>query len=711
MEMKIKIKISQIVFLAIIVLAVLTVFATPAMAKPPIPDAGSYHYTTTNLSATIGETYSNYWLYLTTDNCFDEHFAVWVDGNILTSDSDSSDFTVTQEFGTGDTAILTAGDIQVNRKIIPNGVDSFKIEYTITNNGASQLSDLRLFQVLDYDIYDPPYDYAWYVPETDWIWMIDERYYQCGYSGDIPSTRHGCDLWSTQIYTDYNDGDLNNQNRYPAAGTEDAGTGLQWNLGSLATGSSTSVTVTFWFGVPAGEEAPPTLCTAPDPPSHDFGNVPSGETRTWTFDITNCGSGTLTWSVNDDQPWISMGPTSGTTTTETDTVTVTIDTTGLTCDAEYTGTITVNSDGGIKTGTIRVYVPCAAVPTLCTDPDPLSHDFGNVPSGETRTWTFDITNCGSGTLTWSVNDDQPWISMGPTSGTTTTETDTVTVTIDTTGLTCDAEYTGTITVNSDGGIKTGTIRVYVPCAAVPTLCTDPDPLSHDFGNVPSGETRTWTFDITNCGSGTLTWSVNDDQPWISMGPTSGTTTTETDTVTVTIDTTGLTCDAEHTGIVTVNSDGGIKTGTIRVYVPCAAEPFVVSSDNTGTEKNVFDLNEDVYCYAGNLPASDPTVDIYIVPNRVWSVNDPIGSDVSGGFETVFTDVFGDIGATLIWTPPVTAGKYDIIVDVNQDGILDANEPVDGLTMEGFEEIPEFPTVVIPVVTILGLMFLFQRRKD
>ncbi|MDF1558275.1 MAG: PEF-CTERM sorting domain-containing protein, partial [ANME-2 cluster archaeon] len=27
------------------------------------------------------------------------------------------------------------------------------------------------------------------------------------------------------------------------------------------------------------------------------------------------------------------------------------------------------------------------------------------------------------------------------------------------------------------------------------------------------------------------------------------------------------------------------------------------------------------------------------------------------------------------------------------------------------EIPEFPTVALPIAAILGLMFLFQRRKD
>jgi len=272
----------------------------------------------------------------------------------------------------------------------------------------------------------------------------------------------------------------------------------------------------------------------------------------------------------------------------------------------------------------------------------------------------------------------------------------------------------------------------MPVAGSYHYCTDPDPPSHDFGNVFLGGTRTWTFNITNCGEGILEWNVSDDQTWISMDPTSGTTTTEIDTVTVTIDTKGLTRNTEHTGTITINSNGGTKTGTIRVYViypnteeqtlstntvpyatvPYAAEAYVHSSNDTGAEKNVFALGENVYCYAGDLPDNYQTVDIYVVPNREWSVNDQIGPDVGDGVETVSTDGSGIIDVTLIWIAPLTAGNYDIIVDVDHDGVLDAGEPVDSFTIEvDIEEIPEFPTLAIPIIAMLCLAFIFQRRKN
>ena len=120
------------------------------------------------------------------------------------------------------------------------------------------------------------------------------------------------------------------------------------------------------------------LRTRPDPPSHDFGEVPVGETRQWSFQISKSGSGctggTLTWSVSADQPWITnIEPTSGSTQSELDTVTVTVDTTGLEPCHYYQGTITIASNSGIARGIISIH------PMADRDSDTVPDDRDNCP--------------------------------------------------------------------------------------------------------------------------------------------------------------------------------------------------------------------------------------------------------------------------------------------------------------------------------------------
>ena len=210
-----------------------------------------------------------------------------------------------------------------------------------------------------------------------------------------------------------------------------------------------------------GEVPDPKLCANPE---HDFGVVQPDQTKTWQFGVTNCGgAGTLTWTVSGDPAWITVSPAVG---TDAGTVTVTIKTAGLS-DGTHTGTVTVASDYGTETGTITVDVQSTQVdPKLCANPE---HDFGVVQPDQTKTWQFGVTNCGgAGTLTWTVSGDPAWITVSPAVG---TDAGTVTVTIKTAGLS-DGTHTGTVTVASDYGTKTGMIRVNVqtsPPAEVPTF--------------------------------------------------------------------------------------------------------------------------------------------------------------------------------------------------------------------------------------------------
>lgn len=158
----------------------------------------------------------------------------------------------------------------------------------------------------------------------------------------------------------------------------------------------------------------------------------------------------------------------------------------------------------------------------------------------------------------------------------------------------------------------------------------------------------------------------------------------------------------------VKKRGGGGGGGARIK---AKIPVVTVCDKNGTEKSVFGLDESVYFRAEGLPGNKH-LDISVVPNREWGIGDPIGEDVTNdGINTVLTDDYGKLPTVEIWAPPLTAGKYDVVVDINQNGRLDEGEPVDDFTATaGFEVIPEFLTVAIPIVIVLIIFMLFQRGK-
>ena len=135
---------------------------------------------------------------------------------------------------------------------------------------------------------------------------------------------------------------------------------------------------------------------------------------------------------------------------------------------------------------------------------------------------------------------------------------------------------------------------------------------------------------------------------------------------------------------------------------------VTSCDGNGLRKDIFDLSDDVYCKAEGLPPSS-YVDIYVVNNKdKWQAGDVL-NDVSDCVSTSFTGRNGSI-FTKIWGAPLTQGSYDIVVDVNRNGKWDIDEPIDSKVDVGFEAIPEFPTVAIPLFILLLLIFFFHRKR-
>ncbi|MCH8837412.1 MAG: carboxypeptidase regulatory-like domain-containing protein [Candidatus Marinimicrobia bacterium] len=274
-----------------------------------------------------------------------------------------------------------------------------------------------------------------------------------------------------------------------------------------------------------------------------------------TFTISNTGVGTLTWNIISNANWVTVNPASGSTETETDVVTVTVNRTGMSYGNHYE-TITVTSNTNSKTIDILMTIQNPNQPQLSVSP--ITLDF----SVSATQMSFYITNSGTGMLTWNITDDKAWISADPQSGTTETETDEIVVTLDRLGHS-PGTYTGTITASSDGGNENITVAMTVPDK--PTLSIIPTSL--DFS---TSETML-SFDVANAGSGDLTWSVTDNQEWITPSPISG---TNYSSVNVSVSRNGLST-GDYSGTVTVSSNGGTGDVSVLMNVPADLPPAAV----------------------------------------------------------------------------------------------------------------------------------------
>jgi hypothetical protein len=132
-------------------------------------------------------------------------------------------------------------------------------------------------------------------------------------------------------------------------------------------------------------------------------------------------------------------------------------------------------------------------------------------------------------------------------------------------------------------------------------------------------------------------------------------------------------------------------------VNSAQAQSIISCNSTGSEINTFYTNETVYAASSiNISTTSTPVYIYIVSdNNTWA-NGTALTDVSGGDETATTNSSGYLEIKRIWSPTLTIGKYDIVVDVNGDGIYNSSiDYVDSLTATGFEVIPlPIPTLAL-----------------
>ena len=110
---------------------------------------------------------------------------------------------------------------------------------------------------------------------------------------------------------------------------------------------------------------------------------------------------------------------------------------------------------GAPTGTRDGPIVDIGPPILKVNPSLL--EFRIVPKGETKVKTFTISNVGKATLRGEISADRAWISVNPTSFRDNYLE--VLVTVNTETLGAWRTHTGTVTVNSTGGVGTVTVSV------------------------------------------------------------------------------------------------------------------------------------------------------------------------------------------------------------------------------------------------------------
>ena len=387
------------------------------------------------------------------------------------------------------------------------------------------------------------------------------------------------------------------------------------------------------------------------PMSLDHATI-AGSGATWTdnLQVSNTGTGALTWTATEDRDWISLGTSSG---TNNGTIPVTINSAGLS-GGTYRDEIVISAPGATGSPARVAVTLTVFAPGLAINPGSIQE---TAPSGSTtpKTRNLHLTNSGTGALNWSASKSQAWLSLSKTSG----------------GLPEDVLVTLDPTAQPPGMLR-DTIVFTAPELPTPVkvpvdfeitqagLSVSPPSITASADN---NKKQDYDLTITNSGGGTLAWFAGADQPWISLGSLGG---LAPSTLRVTLDPQGLS-PGVHFGSVTVSSPGAVGSPfTVPVQLTITQQACgVISIDPDVVRTSPVDEND---CIAPHRPGSYANVYGFNA-----SPGDTISMRLTASFDAylIFTDGAGNVlaqndecpgesGTACIRNFPITAGGRYLI---------------------------------------------------
>jgi hypothetical protein len=154
---------------------------------------------------------------------------------------------------------------------------------------------------------------------------------------------------------------------------------------------------------------------------------------------------------------------------------------------------------------------------------------------------------------------------------------------------------------------------------------------------------------------------------------------------------------ENPYTLTMDSDHSLKATFIE------STPIMVESSNSaGDQMDYFEVGATVYIVGSGYSAST-TYNLYVVEDvPTWIDSMTIPTRVPGTVPTISSNSEGTIPATVAWSNPQIEGKFDIVIDVNNNGVY--NPGVDALDDNDIEVTAG---MVIPELSPFSFLLLFS----
>jgi hypothetical protein len=162
-----------------------------------------------------------------------------------------------------------------------------------------------------------------------------------------------------------------------------------------------------------------------------------------------------------------------------------------------------------------------------------------------------------------------------------------------------------------------------------------------------------------------------------------------------------------------SEDDAYWSEAVYLYPP-DMNPSINSCTSLEVQTDSFELEETIYMM-GTGYAPSTSFPVYVVVDTTWTDGMTIPSRVVDTATFITSNTGGDIEASEVWSSPLNLGKYDVVVDVNGNGVYD--EGVDALddsdleVTAGVVVIPEFPVaMLLPVLAGISLIAALVKKR-